>query len=138
MRRSFKFAGRFVRCGEGVDFDGYRMGRWRAFSTLRAAIRGMRLDMAELEADGLAAPLSVAIFHERRTRGGEFKDSEIVAIWKRGRIIWKDAAFVARERAKLCTRRRATPRVEIRFALGSPPLGGASPIRTLPEAPAQN
>lgn len=69
------------------------MGRWRAFSSLGAAIRGVRLDVAELEADGLPTPLSLAVSYEHVTRSGAFKDSEVVALWKRGRFVWVDPLF---------------------------------------------
>lgn len=97
MKRPFKAGPRFTRYGMGGRYDATRMGRWRSYKTLRAAICGVRLDLAELEADGLKLPLSVTIGFEHFKKNGEFLDSEIVAIWKRGRFVWKDPKFTRME-----------------------------------------
>jgi hypothetical protein len=65
----------------------------RSYSSLRAAIRGVRLDVAEVEADGYRCPLEIAVRYEHYDAGGSFKDSEVVALWKRGRFVWVDSAF---------------------------------------------
>jgi hypothetical protein len=88
--KPFKAPPRFVRYGQG-ELTAHRMGRCRSFSTLQAAIRGVRLDVAELEADGVKLPLSLAVWYEHRTRAGMFEDSEIAAVWKRGRFVWVDS-----------------------------------------------
>jgi len=96
MKRLYK-ALRFTRYGTGSN-RAHRMGRFRSFATLKAALRGCRLDLAELEADGLKQPLDFAIRYEHLNRAGEFVDSETVALWKRGRFVWVDPIFKKRER----------------------------------------
>lgn len=76
------------------------MGRFRSFSTLAAALRGCRLDLAELQASDLPLPLDFAIRYEHRNNLGEFVDSETVALWKRGRFVWVDPLFRQMERSR--------------------------------------
>ena len=52
------------------------------------------MDIANVEADGLPLPKSVEIWFHHYSRNGTWKDNEIVAIWKRGRIVWRDSVFV--------------------------------------------
>jgi hypothetical protein len=94
MKRPFKCARQFTRYGLGGRYSGTEFGRWRSFKTLRAAVHATRLDLAEIEADGYKLPLCVTVHFEHYKRNGVFFDSEIVAIWKRGRIVWRDPVFV--------------------------------------------
>lgn len=66
---------------------------WRSYMTLRAALTGIRLDVAELKADGRRIPLCIAISYEYHKANGDYLDSETVAIWKRGRFVWVDPLF---------------------------------------------
>jgi hypothetical protein len=91
----------FFRNGQGENYDCYALGRWASYRTLCAAIRGTRLAVAEVEADGRELPLSIAITYQHYTKNGHWRDSEIVAIWKRGRFVWRDSKFVRRENAKV-------------------------------------
>lgn len=99
MRRPFRTHGKFYRNGEG---DHGRMSRFRSFCTLRAALNGVRKDIAELEADGVKLPAWTAIWYE-------LPDSEIVAIWKRGRFVWVDPLFKKMESS--LTRRESKNRI---------------------------
>lgn len=101
--RRFK-AARFVRDGTVVGGNmlwGYRLGVWRSFKTLHAAITGVRLDIAELEADGVELPEETVVRHEQVDQNGSLLTSEIVAIWKRGRFMWVDPVFRKMERGLL-------------------------------------
>jgi hypothetical protein len=55
------------------------------------------LELANLEADGTKMPLEVIIRLEHYTPRGKFKDSEVVAIFKRGRLIWRDRLVTKKE-----------------------------------------
>lgn len=107
VKRLFKTQGHFIRYGEGLNAQGYRLASLRSFSTLQAAIRGVRLDVAELEADGVKPPLSLAVRFEHQTKSGKFKDSEIVALWKRGRFVWVDPEFKDAKRNEILSRNSA-------------------------------
>jgi hypothetical protein len=61
---------------------------------------GVRMDMAEFEADGVTPPLFVAIWYEHPKRGDRPTDTEIVALCKRGRFVWVDPVFKRAERSR--------------------------------------
>ena len=83
--------------------DGFNDSRgrsfgWRAWSSLSRAVLGIRRETAEIEADGRKPPSEIVVRFRIEDKHGDYLDSEIVAIWKRGRFVWIDPYFKQAEK----------------------------------------
>lgn len=97
MRKPFGTTGKFYRNGTAIP-EHLQLSSHRSFATLRAALTGVRLDLAEVIADGFKPPLEVLIWYQHpKKRGQNYGDTEIVAVWKRGRFVWVDRLFKERQ-----------------------------------------